>query len=78
MQMSFRNNYPDYAAIEAHIRHARAERAVATASWIAGAVIATVRGLKRLGAAAGRGLAAERDRRSVASDAFLKRSVPKY
>jgi hypothetical protein len=75
---SFKNNYPDFASIEAHIRHARAERSVAIASLLAAAILATVRGIKRLAAATGSGIAAERDRRAVESDAFLKRSVPKY
>jgi len=76
--MSFKNNYPDFAAIEGHIRHARAERAVAIASFLADAILGTVRGIKRLAFATGTGIAAERDRRAIESDAFLKRSVPKY
>ena len=76
--MSFKNNYPDFAAIEGHIRHARAERAVAIASLLADAIMGTVRGIQRLAGATGSSLAAERDRRAIESDAFLKRSVPKY
>lgn len=76
--MSFKNNYPDFAAIEGHIRNARAERAVAIASFLSDAILATVRGLKRVAVATGSGISAERDRRAIESDAFLKRSVPKY
>jgi hypothetical protein len=76
--VSFKNDYPDFASIEGHIRHARAERAVAIASLLTDAILSTVRGAKRLASAAGSGLAAERDRRAIESDAFLKRSVPRY
>ena len=76
--MNFKDQYPDYAVIEAHIRRARAERSVAVAHALVGVVDATVRGCKRLAASLGRGLEAERDRRAIESDAFLKRSVPRY
>ena len=76
--MNFENDYPDYAVIESHIRRARIERSVAIAHAMVGAVNATVRGVKRLAASFGRGLEAERDRRAIESDAFLKRSVPRY
>jgi hypothetical protein len=76
--MSFKDKYPDFAAIEGHIRRARAERAVAIATMLTNAIMGVVNGVKRLGSATGKGLAAERDRRAVESDAFLKRSVPRY
>jgi hypothetical protein len=76
--MNFKEKFPDFAAVEDHIRKARAERAVAIATAITGFVLATVNGMKRLAEAAGSGLAAERDRRAIESDAFLKRSVPRY
>lgn len=76
--MNFKNEYPDFATIEGHIHQARAERAVAIATLLADAIFATVGGIKRLALATGNGLAAERDRRAIESDAFLKRSVPKY
>jgi hypothetical protein len=76
--MNFKNEYPDYAVIEAHIRRARVERSVAVAHALVGVVNATIRGCKRLADSLGRGLDAERDRRAVESDAFLKRSVPRY
>jgi len=76
--MSFANDYPDYKAIEHHIRRARAERSVAIATWLANAVLGLSGGIKRLVDQTTTGLAAERDRRAIEADAFLKRSVPKY
>ena len=76
--MRFKDQYPDFASVEEHIRRARAERAVAIATYLSSFVVATVKGLKRLAAAAGSGLAAERDRRAIEADAFLKRSVPRF
>lgn len=76
--MNFKEQYPDFAAIEKHIHFARAERSVHVAHVIVGAVQATIQGLRKLGAFMDRGLNAERDRRAIEADAFLKRSVPKY
>jgi hypothetical protein len=75
--MDFRTNYPDYAVIEEQIRRARIERSVVVSQYVVNAGEAIVRGIKRLATAVGRGLEAERDRRAVESDAFLKRSVPR-
>ena len=76
--MTFKDKYPDFGAIEIHIRRARAERQVAIATAFANAIFGFCAGVKRLALKAGNGLAAERDRRAIESDAFLKRSVPKY
>lgn len=76
--MSFKDRYPDYAAIEAHIRHARAERSVVIAAGLTSAILWIARGLKRVAQATGSGIAAERERRAIDADAFLKRSVPRY
>jgi hypothetical protein len=76
--MSFKDTYPEYASIEHHIRRARAERSVAIAHALAGLVVIIGRGLKRLASITSSGLAAERDRRAIEADAFLKRSVPRY
>ena len=46
--MSFKHEYPDYAAIEAHIRRARIERSVALSQMIVAGITATGRGLKWL------------------------------
>ena len=46
--MDFKNAYPDYAAIEKHIRRARVERSLAIALFIADAVEGAIRGLKGL------------------------------
>ena len=45
--MDFKNSYPEYAAIEQHIRRARAERSVAIAHFIVEGVMATLRGLRK-------------------------------
>ncbi len=76
--MDFKDRYPDFASIEHHIRRAHAERSVAIAHAIAGLIVFIGRGLRKLGDVMGSGLAAERDRRAIEADAFLKRSVPKY
>ena len=76
--MDFRIDYPEYATIEEHIRRARIERSVAVSRALVGAGEALVRGLKRLASAFGTNLEAERDRRAVEADAFLRRSVPRY
>jgi hypothetical protein len=76
--MDFKETYPDFAAIESHIRKARLERSVALAQMFANGLFSIGRGLRILGRSMGKGLAAERDRRAIESDSFLKRSVPKY
>ena len=48
---TFKNNYPDFATIEAQIRRARLERSVAIAQFLADAIVGTGRGLKQIGAA---------------------------
>lgn len=74
----FKAKYPEYAQVEDLIRKAQLERSVAIATWLADVVVAAGNGIKRLVAATGANLAAERDRRAIEADAFLKRSVPKY
>ena len=76
--MDFKTNYPDFAAVEDHIRHARAERAVAIASWLSATIVTVGRGLRQALESTFNGFVAERDRRAIEADAFLKRSVPKY
>lgn len=76
--MDFKEKYPDFAVIERHIKRAQAERSVAVAQLFANGIMAIGRGLRKLSEAMGRGLAAERDRRAIEADSFLKRSVPKY
>jgi hypothetical protein len=76
--MSFRTDFPDFAAIESQVRAARVERAVAVSHALVAAGEAVVRGMKRLAASMGNGYTAERDRRAIEADAFLKRSVPRY
>jgi hypothetical protein len=76
--MSFKTSYPDFASIEGQIHRAHVERSVYLAHAIAGFIESATRGLRKLAESMGDGLAAERDRRAVEADAFLKRSVPKY
>jgi hypothetical protein len=66
--MRFSQTYPDYAAIEAHIVRARAERSFAIAQIIA-------RALGAVGGLFSRPEQAEAERRHIAADAFLKRSI---
>ena len=74
--MSFKTDYPDYLAIEDHIRNAHAERSLAVATFIADAIDRIGRGLKKLGHS--NHLASIADKRAIEADAFLKRSVPRY
>jgi hypothetical protein len=76
--MNFKEKYPDFAAIESQVRRARVERAIYLSQAIIAGVQAVIGGVKRLGIVAARGVEAERDRRAVQADAFLKRSVPRY
>jgi hypothetical protein len=78
MHMDTNNKFPEFASLEAHIRRARIERSVAVAQSIATAGEAIGRGLRRFADVMGRGFDAERDRRAIEADSFLKRSVPKY
>ena len=75
---TFSEKYPEYSAIEAHIRRARAERSVAIAHLVATAVDSSVRGLKRLGNMVTLGLQAERNRHALEVDALFRKSAPKY
>jgi len=76
--MDFRTEYPDYAAIQDHIRRARAERSVVIAQMIANAIEAVVRGTRRFATDLGNGLQADWEKRAIEADSFLKRSIPRY
>lgn len=76
--MRFSEKYPDYAAIEEHIRRARVERSLAIALILSNLVMGTVNAVKRLVKPSGESLPFERERQAIAADAFLKRSVPRY
>jgi hypothetical protein len=73
--MSFKDDYPEYAAIEHLIRRAQAERAVAIATMLAN-------GLARIAAFFTRATespaATVSERSAIESDSFVKRWVPKY
>jgi hypothetical protein len=72
---NFKHDYPDFASIESHIRQARLERSVAVGQFFADVTVAIARGLKSLGSHLVRGLAADRDRRAIEADVFLRRSI---
>jgi len=76
--MDFKNEYPEYAAIQEHIRRARAERSVAIAHMLATGIERLVRGARRLAGDMGTGLQADWEKRAIEADSFLKRSVPRY
>ena len=73
--MSFKDDYPDFAEVEHHIRRAHALRAVYLADTLASAIAGFNRGLRNLVSSSSRSTA---DLRAIQSDPFLKRSVPKY
>ena len=73
--MDFKNDYPEYALIERQIRLARAERAAAIGTLFARAAVATWNGVKHVAQAISRGLEADRDRRAIEADSFLRRSL---
>lgn len=49
--MAFKDSYPEYVAIEDHIRRARVERSLAIAQMIADVAETTIRGLRNFGGA---------------------------
>jgi hypothetical protein len=70
--------FPQYADVEPLIRQARLERSVYLAEMFATLVERAVRGFKALGVRMADGLEAERDRRAIEADVFLRRSVGRY
>ena len=76
--MDFKTRYPDFAAVEEHIRRAQAERSVYLAHLIADFVMYATRGLRKVADSLASGHDAEHERRIIESDAFLKRSIPRY
>jgi hypothetical protein len=76
--MDFKRAYPEFAPVEEHIQRARAQRSVYLAHFIASFIAGIGSGLKKLAESFSDGLAAERDRRAIEADAFLRRSVPRY
>jgi quinol monooxygenase YgiN len=66
--MRFSQQYPDFAAIEAHVQRARVQRSVAIAQMIAD-------GLEAIARAFTGNEKAEADRRHVAAEPFLRRSI---
>lgn len=54
--MDHKREYPDYEAVQEHIRRARIERAVAVGNLIAGGIAACVRALGLIGSLMQRGM----------------------
>jgi hypothetical protein len=81
MQMSFKENYPDYVAVEEYVRRARLERSIAVGNLVAAAVVATWAFMKKVADtlvdAFHSNEAAEHDRQAIEANTFLKRSVPR-
>ena len=76
--MSTRVQYPDFAAIEGHIRRARIERAVVVSQMIVAGVDAAVRGLRLVKASIEANFRrVDATQRRIASDALMGRSVPR-
>ena len=66
--MSFKSDYPDFTAIEGHVRRAQVERPLAIAQAIGN-------GLAAIGRFLARDEDREQERLAVLADTFLKRSV---
>ena len=81
--MSFKTEYPDFAAVETHIRRAQLERSVYLANLLSDAIVKTVNGVRKVGTTWlekgldtwARGLSAEREQRAIEGDVFVKRWV---
>ena len=76
--MDIKNDYPEYASIEEHIRKANAERSVYIAHLLANGVERMVRGLRSVFLDLGSGLQADWEKRAIEADSFLKRAVARY
>lgn len=66
--MSFKTRHPDFEAIEAHIKRARIERSLVIGQMISNGIFAVARLF-------GRPDRAEAERKHIATDAFLRRSI---
>jgi hypothetical protein len=72
-------NHRDFAAIEAHIRRARIERAVVVSQLLVAGMQAVARGLRVLKASIESNFRrVDATQRAIASDALMGRSVPRY
>jgi len=76
--MNTQHDYPEFASIEEHIRRAQLQRAARIGHLIGVAAEAILRGLKRAALAFGDGLAAERERRAIEADAFVRRHLASH
>ncbi|HEX4332903.1 MAG TPA: hypothetical protein VH040_12240 [Usitatibacter sp.] len=74
--MDARSHYPEFLAVDEHIRRAQLQRSAHIAHLIAVGIDRLAAAFAQAGRTMGEGLAAEMDRRAVEADAFLKRAVP--
>ncbi|HEX3061630.1 MAG TPA: hypothetical protein VHP55_03135 [Usitatibacter sp.] len=74
--MDAKTHYPEFLSVDEHVRRAQLQRSAHIAHLIAVGVDRLAQALKQAAHAMGDGLAAERDRRAIEADAFLRRAVP--
>jgi hypothetical protein len=74
--MDARTHYPEFLAVDEHIRRAQLQRSAHVAHLIALGVDRLAKAFAQASRTMGKGLAAERDRRAIEADAFLKGAVP--
>ncbi|HEX4779406.1 MAG TPA: hypothetical protein VH301_01550 [Usitatibacter sp.] len=70
------HDYPEFIPVEAHVRRAHLERAAHIGHLFGVATERILKALKHAAIAFGDGLAAERERRAIEADVFLRRSAP--
>ncbi len=75
---SFKETYPDFAAIETQIRAARAERAVYLAHLLSDLLVAIGRGFRIVAAGTAAGIKAYANQRAIGADELLQRPLPRY
>ena len=76
--MDIKKDFPEFKAIESHIRKAHAERSVYIAHLLANGIERMVRGLRSVFTDLGTGVQADWEKRFVEADSFIKKSVPRY
>jgi hypothetical protein len=74
--MDAKTHYPEFLSVDEHIRRAQLQRSAHIAHLIAVGMDRLARAFAQGARSMGSGLAAERDRRAIEADAFLRRAVP--
>ena len=78
MDFDYQDAYPEFLPVAEHIRQAQAERSIYIAHLIAIGVAKIGEGLRSIARLLDAPEAAERERKAVEEDLFLKRAVPRY